>query len=101
MPTGTSGRAGPTPRSALSITTPTKRATITAGSVSPACELPRRAVFLLPRGVAISSAGGALSDDPKSYDPNNVFARLLRGELHCREVYEDEHLLAFPDLRPP
>ena len=25
-----------------------------------------------------------------SYDPNNVFARVLRGELPCRKVYEDE-----------
>jgi hypothetical protein len=25
-----------------------------------------------------------------SYDPNNVFARILRGELPCRKVYEDE-----------
>jgi histidine triad (HIT) family protein len=41
------------------------------------------------------SAGGALS-----YDPNNVFARILRGELPCRKVYEDEHVLAFHDIRP-
>ena len=35
-----------------------------------------------------------------SYDPNNVFARILRGELPCRKVYEDEHVLAFHDIRP-
>jgi diadenosine tetraphosphate (Ap4A) HIT family hydrolase len=35
-----------------------------------------------------------------SYDPNNVFARILRGELPCRKVYEDEHVLAFHDINP-
>jgi histidine triad (HIT) family protein len=35
-----------------------------------------------------------------SYDRNNVFARILRGELPCRKVYEDEHVLAFHDIRP-
>ena len=33
------------------------------------------------------------------YDRNNVFARILRGELPCRKVYEDEHVLAFHDIR--
>ncbi len=35
-----------------------------------------------------------------SYDPNNIFARILRGELPCKKVYEDEHVLAFHDIRP-
>ena len=34
------------------------------------------------------------------YDRNNVFARILRGELPCRKIYEDEHVLAFHDIRP-
>ena len=34
------------------------------------------------------------------YDRNNVFARILRGEVPCRKVYEDEHVLAFHDIRP-
>lgn len=34
------------------------------------------------------------------YDPNNVFARILRGELPCKKVYEDEHVLAFHDINP-
>lgn len=39
--------------------------------------------------------------DPRQpYDPNNVFARILRGELPCSKVYEDEHALAFHDIRP-
>ena len=34
------------------------------------------------------------------YDRNNVFARILRGELPCNKVYEDEHVLAFRDIQP-
>jgi diadenosine tetraphosphate (Ap4A) HIT family hydrolase len=34
------------------------------------------------------------------YDRNNVFARILRGELPCDKVYEDEHVLAFHDINP-
>ncbi|HLY05249.1 MAG TPA: HIT family protein [Rhizomicrobium sp.] len=35
-----------------------------------------------------------------SYDPNNVFARIIRGELPCAKVYEDAHSLALMDLMP-
>ena len=35
-----------------------------------------------------------------SYDPNNVFAKILRGEIPCKKVYEDEHTLAFHDINP-
>lgn len=35
-----------------------------------------------------------------AYDPNNIFARILRGELPCKKVYEDEFALAFHDIRP-
>jgi histidine triad (HIT) family protein len=35
-----------------------------------------------------------------SYDPQNVFARILRGELPCVRLFEDEHTLAFMDLMP-
>ena len=34
------------------------------------------------------------------YDESNIFARILRGELPCSKVYEDEHVLAFNDIRP-
>ena len=34
------------------------------------------------------------------YDDSNVFARILRGEIPCRKVYEDEHVLAFDDINP-
>ncbi|RMD64217.1 MAG: histidine triad nucleotide-binding protein [Alphaproteobacteria bacterium] len=35
-----------------------------------------------------------------TYDPNNVFAKILRGEIPCNKVYEDEHVLAFHDINP-
>ena len=35
-----------------------------------------------------------------SYDHNNVFARILRGEIPCNKVYEDDHVLAFHDVVP-
>lgn len=35
-----------------------------------------------------------------SYDTNNVFAKILRGEIPCKKVYEDQHVLAFQDIRP-
>lgn len=35
-----------------------------------------------------------------AYDPNNVFARILRGEIPCKKVYEDQHVLAFEDINP-
>ena len=35
-----------------------------------------------------------------AYDRDNIFARILRGEIPCRKVYEDEHVLAFHDIRP-
>jgi histidine triad (HIT) family protein len=35
-----------------------------------------------------------------AYDRNNVFARILRGEIPCKKVYEDAHVLAFHDISP-
>ncbi len=34
------------------------------------------------------------------YDRNNVFAKILRGEIPCKKVYEDEYALAFHDISP-
>lgn len=34
------------------------------------------------------------------YDPQNIFARILRGELPCKRVHEDEFALAFHDIAP-
>ena len=35
-----------------------------------------------------------------AYDTNNVFARILRGDIPAHKVFEDEHTLAFMDVMP-
>ena len=35
-----------------------------------------------------------------AYDQSNIFAKILRGEIPCDKVYEDEHVLAFRDINP-
>ncbi|HEX8126443.1 MAG TPA: histidine triad nucleotide-binding protein [Allosphingosinicella sp.] len=39
-------------------------------------------------------------DATRPYDDCNVFARILRGEIPSKTVYEDEHALAFHDIAP-
>ena len=39
-------------------------------------------------------------DPTQAYDDNNIFARILRGEIPSTKVYEDEYALAFPDINP-
>jgi diadenosine tetraphosphate (Ap4A) HIT family hydrolase len=39
-------------------------------------------------------------DATQPYDRGNIFARILRGELPCSKVYEDDHALAFHDINP-
>ena len=35
-----------------------------------------------------------------NYDKNNIFAKILRGEISCKKIYEDEYVLAFHDVKP-
>ncbi|MAI62199.1 MAG: histidine triad nucleotide-binding protein [Micavibrio sp. TMED27] len=35
-----------------------------------------------------------------AYDDQNIFAKILRGEIPCQEVYQDDHVLAFNDIAP-
>ncbi|MEE3091751.1 MAG: HIT domain-containing protein, partial [Pseudomonadota bacterium] len=35
-----------------------------------------------------------------AYDDGNIFAKILRGEIPCKKVAEDEHTLAFEDINP-
>jgi len=35
-----------------------------------------------------------------AYDPDNVFAKILRGEIPCKKVFESVHSLAFHDINP-
>jgi len=39
-------------------------------------------------------------DATQPYDPDNVFARILRGEIPSKRVYEDDHAIAFHDIAP-
>lgn len=34
------------------------------------------------------------------YDPNNIFAKILRGDIPCKKLYESPHALAFHDINP-
>ncbi len=34
------------------------------------------------------------------YDKNNIFAKILRGEIPCKKVYENDYVLAFHDINP-
>lgn len=40
------------------------------------------------------------TDATLPYDDSNIFARILRGEIPCKKVYEDEFALAFHDINP-
>ncbi|WP_282604733.1 histidine triad nucleotide-binding protein [Pelagibius sp. Alg239-R121] len=35
-----------------------------------------------------------------AYDDDNIFAKILRGEIPCDRLYEDDHVLAFRDINP-
>jgi histidine triad (HIT) family protein len=37
---------------------------------------------------------------PMAYDSSNIFARILRGEIPAKKIYEDDHALAFHDIHP-
>ncbi len=39
-------------------------------------------------------------DATSAYDESNIFAKILRGEIPCDRVYEDDHALAFRDINP-
>ncbi len=34
------------------------------------------------------------------YDPSNIFAKIIRGEIPCDKIYEDENCFAFNDINP-
>ncbi|WP_075216668.1 HIT family protein [Mongoliimonas terrestris] len=36
----------------------------------------------------------------EAYDPNNIFAKIIRGEIPCHKVFEDDDTLAFMDIMP-
>ena len=34
------------------------------------------------------------------YDKNNIFAKILKGQIPCKKIYEDEYVLSFYDINP-
>ena len=36
----------------------------------------------------------------KVYDDQNIFAKILRGEIPCNKIYEDDYVLSFHDINP-
>ena len=34
------------------------------------------------------------------YDKNNIFAKILRGEIPCDKIFENDHVLSFYDIKP-
>lgn len=57
-------------------------------------------ILLMMLLLSFSTYGEELVDATATYDPNNVFARILRGESPADVVYESEYALAFHDIRP-
>ena len=41
-----------------------------------------------------------LKETKMNYDKSNIFAKILRGEIPCKKVYENDHVLAFHDINP-
>jgi diadenosine tetraphosphate (Ap4A) HIT family hydrolase len=54
----------------------------------------------LLRGAAREKEVFVPIDATRPYDETNIFARILRGEIPSRTVYEDKHALAFHDIAP-
>ena len=53
-----------------------------------------------PSPSALNKASLMPVDATLPYDDQNIFARILRGEIPARKVYEDEYALAFHDIAP-
>ena len=60
-------------------------------------------------GITISKNPSVMGDTVKSvldkkvnmvYDDNNIFAKIIRGEIPCNKIYEDEYVLSFHDINP-
>jgi histidine triad (HIT) family protein len=57
-------------------------------------------MLLMDGRIALRYARRSGHDEVLMYDANNIFAKILRGELPKIAVYEDEHTLAFMDIMP-
>ena len=52
------------------------------------------------RGQKIVSIINEIECYKMTYDDNNIFAKILRGEIPCKKIYEDEYVLSFYDINP-
>tara|TARA_B100000287_G_C20427278_1_gene699997 strand:+ start:282 stop:668 length:387 start_codon:yes stop_codon:yes gene_type:complete len=41
-----------------------------------------------------------MNDKKMKYDENNIFAKILKGEIPCKKIYEDDFILSFYDINP-
>ena len=57
-------------------------------------------VYLEANNIKIEDVMNELKKDKMSYDKNNIFAKILRGEIPCKKVYENDYVLAFHDINP-
>lgn len=48
----------------------------------------------------MSNLANTQPDTQTTYDDNNIFAKILRGEIPCHKVFEDDKTLAFMDIMP-
>jgi histidine triad (HIT) family protein len=54
----------------------------------------------VPRFVHTAATPMQPGADSMAYDRDNIFAKILRGEIPCKRVYEDHYALAFQDINP-
>ena len=58
-------------------------------------------MYLEANDVRIEDVMNELNKEKKmSYDDNNIFAKILRGEIPCKKIYEDDFVLSFHDINP-
>ena len=58
-------------------------------------------VYLEANNIKIEDVMDELKKRQKmSYDKDNIFAKIIRGEIPCKKVYENDHILAFHDINP-
>jgi histidine triad (HIT) family protein len=53
-----------------------------------------------PGAARFINQGEDITMSGQTYDENNIFAKILRGEIPCHRIYEDDHTLAFMDVMP-
>ena len=57
-------------------------------------------VLLEGSGIKIEDVMQELKKDKMEYDKNNIFAKILKGEIPCKKIYENDYVLSFHDVNP-